>query len=181
MSEARYVALLRGINVGGKNLLPMQALAAMFVAAGCSEVVTYIQSGNVVFSASAKVKKALATAISKQIEADFGLRVPIVLRSTAEMIAVAEGNPFLLQGFVVETLYVSFLQEMPSGAALAGLDAQRSPGDQFEVVGGEIYMQLGNGAGNTKLTNAYFDSKLKTVSTSRNWRTVLKLVEMLAG
>lgn len=178
MALGRYVALLRGINVGGKNMLPMKELAAMFVAAGCSEVETYIQSGNVVFSASAGVTKGLDAKITKRIEEKFGWRVPVVMRSAAQMKMVVMENPFLKTGSEVELMYVYFLGAAPGVEMVAGLDAGRSPGDRFEVVGGEIYLELGNGMGNSKLTNAYFDSKLKTVSTARNWRTVLKLAEM---
>src|SRR5581483_3195326 len=91
----KYVALLRGINVGGKNLLPMKELAAMFERAGCSEVRTYIQSGNVVFAASASVVKTLAEKIGAQIEKQFGFRAPVVLRSADELRAAIRDNPYV--------------------------------------------------------------------------------------
>ncbi len=174
----RYVALLRGINVGGKNMLPMKDLAAMFVAAGCGDVATYIQSGNVVFSAEEKLAAGLGGVIAKRVEEWFGLRVPVVLRSAEELDAVIRGNPFLRDGAPEEMLHVCFLADLPSAQMIAGLDANRSAPDEFALVGREIYMRLPNGMARTKLTNAYFDSKLKTVSTMRNWRTVLKLAEM---
>jgi uncharacterized protein (DUF1697 family) len=177
---SRHVALLRGINVGGKNMLPMKELVAMFVKAGCGDVVTYIQSGNVVFRAEDKVIAGLGAGIAKQMEKRFRLRVPVVLRTTTEINAVIRGNPFLKAGVSEETLHVCFLADQPGKDLVAGLDAGRSVPDAFAVVGREIYMQLVNGMARTKLTNAYFDSKLKTVSTMRNWRTVLKLAEMLA-
>jgi uncharacterized protein (DUF1697 family) len=178
--SSTHVALLRGINVGGKNMLPMKDLAAMFVKAGCGDVVTYIQSGNVVFSAPDKVVAGLGGVITKQVEKRFDLRVPVVLRSAAEIGAVICGNPFLKAGASVELLHVCFLADLPGKDLAHGLDATRSAPDSFAVVGREIYMQLVNGVSGTKLTNAYFDSKLKTVSTMRNWRTVLKLAELLA-
>jgi uncharacterized protein (DUF1697 family) len=179
-ASSRYVALLRGINVGGKNMLPMKELAAMFVSAGCGDVATYIQSGNVVFNAVDKVVAGLGGRIAKQVEERFGMRVPVVLRSAAQIDAVIRGNPFLKVGVADETLHVCFLADQPGKDLVAGLDAGRSAPDIFAVVGREIYMQLVNGVSGTKLTNAYFDSKLKTVSTMRNWRTVLKLNEMLS-
>jgi uncharacterized protein (DUF1697 family) len=178
--SSRHVALLRGINVGGKNMLPMKELAAMFAKAGCADVTTYIQSGNVVFCAEDKVVEGLGAGIAKQVEARFGIRVPVVLRAAAEIDAVLRANPFLKAGASEETLHVCFLADRPGKDLVAGLDAGRSTPDAFAVVGREIYMQLVNGMARTKLTNAYFDSKLKTVSTMRNWRTVLKLAEMLA-
>jgi uncharacterized protein (DUF1697 family) len=178
--SSRHVALLRGINVGGKNMLPMKELAAMFAKAGCADVTTYIQSGNVVFCAEDKVVEGLGAGIAKQVEARFGIRVPVVLRAAVEIDAVLRANPFLKAGPSEETLHVCFLADRPGKDLVAGLDAGRSTPDAFAVVGREIYMQLVNGMARTKLTNAYFDSKLKTVSTMRNWRTVLKLAEMLA-
>jgi uncharacterized protein (DUF1697 family) len=178
--SSRHVALLRGINVGGKNMLPMKELAAMFAKAGCADVTTYIQSGNVVFCAEDKMVEGLGAGIAKQVEARFGIRVPVVLRAAAEIDAVLRANPFLKAGASEETLHVCFLADRPGKDLVAGLDAGRSTPDAFAVVGREIYMQLVNGMARTKLTNAYFDSKLKTVSTMRNWRTVLKLAEMLA-
>ena len=179
-ASSKHVALLRGINVGGKNMLPMKELSAMFGKAGCGDVVTYIQSGNVVFSAADKVVTGLDGRIAKQVEAQFGVRVPVVLRSAAEINAVIRRNPFLKTGASEEMLHVCFLADQPRKDLVAGLDAERSSPDVFAVVGREIYMQLVSGMARTKLTNAYFDSKLKTVSTMRNWRTVLKLAEMLA-
>jgi uncharacterized protein (DUF1697 family) len=179
--SSRHVALLRGINVGGKNMLPMKELAAMFVNAGCGDVTTYIQSGNVVFSAPDKVVAGLSRVIAKQVDERFGLRVPVVLRTSAEIYAVIRGNPLIKAGVKEETLHVCFLAERPGEDLVAGLDAGRSASDAYAVVGREIYMQLANGVSGTKLTNAYFDSKLKTVSTVRNWRTVLKLAELVKG
>jgi uncharacterized protein (DUF1697 family) len=176
----RYAALLRGINVGGKNMLPMKELAEIFVKSGCGAVTTYIQSGNVVFSAEEKVATGLGGLIAKRIEERFALKVPVVLRSNAELQAVIRGNPFLKAGAAEETLHVLFLADRPSADLVTVLDAARSAPDEFAVVGRDIYMKLVTGAAKTRLTNAYFDSKLKTVSTMRNWRTVLKLAEMMA-
>jgi uncharacterized protein (DUF1697 family) len=102
-----------------------------------------------------------------------------VLRTAAELEAVVQKNPFLVAGVGEEMLYVGFLADLPEADGIATLDGERSPPDRFAVVGREIYFQLVNGAARTKLTNAYFDSKLKTVSTMRNWRTVLKLAELM--
>ncbi len=178
--SSKHVALLRGINVGGRNMLPMKELAAMFAKAGCADVVTYIQSGNVVFHAPDKVVAGLGGVIAKQVEKQFDLRVPVILRSAAEINAAIRTNPFLKAGESDELLHLCFLAEQPGKDLVGGLDAARSTPDAFRVVGREIYMQLVKGVSGTKLTNAYFDSKLKTVSTMRNWRTVLKLAELLS-
>jgi uncharacterized protein (DUF1697 family) len=170
------LALLRGINVGGKNKLPMRDLNALFVEAGCENVRTFIQSGNVVFTANARVSKNLSGVISSAIEERFGLRVPVILRTAEQLRDVISNNPF---PHVENMLHVMFLADLPSEARAAALDPNRSSPDEFIVRGQEIYLHLPNGAGNSKLTNAWFDSKLSTVSTSRNWRTVNKLLEMM--
>ncbi len=171
----RYAALLRGINVGGKNKLPMNALAAMFTAAGCSGVVTYIQSGNVVFEAPSKLVKSLPLLIPAANAEQFGIRAPLTIRSAAEWEQVLLNKPF------PEVHGVAFLADLPSAKAVTSLDPNRSPGDRFELNGREIYMHLTAGFAKTKLTSAWMDSKLATVSTVRNWATVCKLSELLSG
>ena len=174
----RYVALLRGVNVGGKNRLAMTDFAQVLGAAGATEVRTYIQSGNAVFSASPGVVKALAQRVEKLIAERFSLRVPVVVRSAGDLAKVVSGNPFLKAGAAPETLHVCFLADAPDRGCVSALDPRRSPGDAFSVCEREVYLHLPNGVARTKLTNAHLDSKLGTTGTLRNWRTVLKLCEM---
>lgn len=171
----RYAALLRGINVGGKNKLPMKELAALFVGAGCANVQTYIQSGNVVFDAPVALAKGLSASIQQAIAERYGYRVPLIVRSGAELAKAVEGNPFLRRGAAEKELHVYFLADKP---AAAELDAKRSAPDEFVLRGREIYLRLPNGMGRSKLTNVYFDSTLKTVCTARNWATVLQLTAL---
>jgi uncharacterized protein (DUF1697 family) len=174
-----HVALLRGINVGGKNVVPMKDLAAVFADAGCRDVRTYIQSGNVVFRGPAPAR--LRGVLEARIERTFGLRVPVVLRTADELAAVTRSNPYLDDDPSTDALHVVFLADQPTDAAAASLDPKRSPPDTFTVMGREIYLRCPAGVGRSKLTNAYFDGKLSTVSTVRNWRTVLKLLELAGG
>lgn len=174
-----YVALLRGINVGGNNKLPMADLAAIFTDLGATNVRTYIQSGNVLFEAPARAASALPGAATAAIEARLGLRVPIVMRSASEFAAALEGNPFVERDTDTDHLYVAFLATAPSEARTAALDPARFSPDAFEVRGREIYLHFPNGAGRSKLTNDYFDRTLATTSTIRNWRTVEALASML--
>jgi uncharacterized protein (DUF1697 family) len=176
-----YVALLRGINVGGNNMLPMKDLAAMFTKAGCSEVQTYIQSGNVVFQADPEVAARIPDVIAKAIAGRSKMKIPVVVRTAGDLRRLADKNPFLRRGIDVDKLHVAFLADSPASAAVAALDPKRSPPDEFLVEGGEIYLHCPNGYGRTKLSNAYFDAKLGTTSTVRNWRTVLKLLELSGG
>ncbi len=175
------VALLRGINVGGKNRLPMKELAALFVDAGCEDVRTYIQSGNVVFRAGPTGGEEIASVISASILEHFGYRVPVVTRTAREFQEIVRANPFLDAGAETDKLHVMFLAELPDSASVEALDPERSPGDEFAVMGGEIYLHCPNGVARSKLTNSYFDSRLSTTSTSRNWRTTLKLLDLATG
>jgi uncharacterized protein (DUF1697 family) len=178
---SRYVALMRGVNVGGKNMLPMKELAAMFAKARCEDVTTYIQSGNVIFSAGGGVARELAELMALQVEERFGFRVPVILRTAAELKETIENNPFLKAGVPKDMLHVYFLAGVPKAEDVAALDPARSAPDEFVVVGRDVFARLPNGTARTKLTNAYFDSKLRTVSTVRNWRTVLKLAELITS
>jgi uncharacterized protein (DUF1697 family) len=176
-----HVALLRGINVGGKNLVPMAELAALFTDAGCAAVRTYIQSGNVVFEPPQEARGDLAALLAQRIEARFRFAVPVVLRAAEALDRVLGDNPFLAEGADTQLLHVMFLAGEPAPAAVARLDPERSPPDRFVVSGSEIYLICPNGLARTKLTNAYFDRTLATTSTVRNWRTVGKLLEMARG
>jgi uncharacterized protein (DUF1697 family) len=173
-----WVALLRGINMGGKNLLPMTDLARLFEEAGCAGVRTYIQSGNVLFTASRARAEKLPGLIASGIADRFGYRIPVLLRTAADLGETIGNNPFLQAGAPQNWLHVLFLANQPDAGRVATLDPLRSPPDAYAVRGREIYLQCPNGAGSTKLTNAYFDSRLATISTGRNWRTVLKLFEL---
>jgi uncharacterized protein (DUF1697 family) len=174
----RHLGLLRGINVGGNNLLPMKDLAALFTEAGCKDVATYIQSGNVVFTAEPALAAKLPALVAAGILASHGIKAPVLVRSADELRAVLLGNPYPGDEAM---LHVMFLADRPDPAKVAALDPAVSPGDSYTVAGREIYLRLPNGVARTKLTNAWFDARLATVSTGRNWRTVAKLCELVEG
>jgi len=177
---ATHIALLRGINVGGKNPLPMKALAEEFVAAGCEDVRTFIQSGNVIFGAPADSDESrLSRLLCERLVKRFSYTAPLVLRTTEELHAAIANNPYPALGAPEETLHVMFLTATPDADAVKKLDPDRSPGDEYQVIGREIYLHLPNGMARTKLTNAYFDTKLGVTSTARNWRTTTKLLELM--
>ena len=173
-----FVALLRGVNVGGTNMLPMRDLVVLVEKAGGSAVRTYIQSGNVVFRGPKATGAQWPARIAGAIEKRFGLAVPVVMRTAAELAKVARGNPFLAAGAGPDRLYVAFLADRPAAAAAAALDPNRSPPDAFAVVGREVFLHLPNGGGRSKLTNDYLERQLATTSTIRNWRTVLALLDL---
>ncbi len=175
------IALLRGINVGGKNRLPMKELAAMFVDVGCEDVRTYIQSGNVLFRVEPTLGEDIPSLISTSILSRFGYRVPVVTRTAREFQEIVQSNPFVEAGAEADKLHVVFLAELPDEEHVESLDPNRSPPDEFAALGREVYLHCPNGLARTKLTNSYFDSRLSTTSTIRNWRTALRLLEMATG
>ena len=121
------VALLRGINVGGKNRLPMKDLAAMFVDLGCDDVRTYIQSGNVLFRMSPTLGEDISSLISSSILSRFGYRVPVATRSAQDLQEIEQANPFLEAGAETDKLHIAFLADLPDSAHVESLDPNRSP------------------------------------------------------
>jgi uncharacterized protein (DUF1697 family) len=143
---------------------------------GLEDVVTYIQSGNVVFRSNDK--DTVAAKIEKRIKAKYDLRVAVILRTLPELERIAKANPFGRAD--TSKIHVLFLADRPKASATKQLDPERSPPDEFAVKGREVYLHLPKGAGRTKLTLDYFERRLGVAGTHRNWNTLLKLIE-LAG
>ncbi len=179
-AEGIFAALLRGVNVGGKNTIPMGELCELFTGLGHADVVSYIQSGNVVFRSAEPEAARVASALEAAIESRFGLPVSVLLRTPSELQEVVSGNPFLPR---TETskLHAVFLSGRPEKAAAEALDPDRSPGDEFSLAGSTIYLRYPNGSGRSKLTLDYFERRLGLAGTARNWNTVMKLVELTHG
>jgi uncharacterized protein (DUF1697 family) len=173
-----FVALLRGINVGGKNKLAMSELKRSLSSLGLENVVTYIQSGNVVFRSPGGAARDIAGDIEQRIAEDFAVGVTVLLRTPAELRAIARSNPFLRGEADLSKLHVVFLSARPAANAVAGLDPERSSPDEFSVRGREIYLQLPNGSGRSKLTIDYFERRLGVAATARNWNTLVKLIAL---
>ena len=171
-----YVALLRGINVGGSNKVPMADLRVMFAANGFADAQTYIQSGNVVFSATA-TEAALVHTLEDAVAKTFSLQIPVLVRSKAQLAAVLAADPF---AEAVSTMaHVAFLSAKPPAKAIAGLDPDRSPPDVFMVAGREVYLHYPNGSGRSKLTGDYLERVLGVRVTVRNRNTVFKLLSLM--
>jgi uncharacterized protein (DUF1697 family) len=175
-----FVALLRGINLGARNKVPMPELKLEFESLGFEDVLTYIQSGNVVFRSSSGGAKQTAARIEQRIANVFGLDITVVLRTPAELKSIAGSNPFLSRETDLSKLHAVFLNGRPMAKAIAQLDPERSRPDEFSVRGREIYLHLPKGSGRSKLTLDHFERRLGIDATARNWKTVLKLLE-LAG
>jgi uncharacterized protein (DUF1697 family) len=170
--------MLRGINVGGRNKVAMADLRALFVELGHDPVVTYVQSGNVVFGTPSRRPAELAQAIEDAIAGELGLEVTVLLRSRAELVKVASGNPFLAAGADPTKLHVTFLGAAPDRARAGAVEAPPGSPDDFRVAGREVYLHCPAGYGRTKLDNTFWERRLGVRATTRNWTTVTKLLEL---
>ena len=172
-----FAALLRAVNVGGANKVPMAELREALTKAGYRDVATYIQSGNVVLSHAKKTDDDVARDVKRVIAKEWGHDVGVVVRSHAELAAIAKkGHGY---GEVPPNrVHVVFLSGAPTKAAIAALDPNRSPPDVYEVRGQELYWHTPDGAGKSKVSMDWLERKLGVVGTARNWNTVLKLEEM---
>jgi uncharacterized protein (DUF1697 family) len=174
----RNALLLRGVNVGTKNSLPMAELSAMLAKLGCTDVRTYVQSGNAVFGTKLG-EAALTKAIEHALEAYMGRPIATTLRTIGEMKAIVDGNPFAKVATNPAYLCVTFLSHAPAKAEVAPLHAGDWKPELFKVTGREIYTWHPNGQGRSPLAAALDKLPLRGAVTRRNWNTVLKLLEML--
>jgi len=173
-----HLALLRGINVSGQKLLKMEDLRKLLGDAGFKNVRTYIQSGNV-FVESSHPDTKVAQEIKSLIAAKYGFDVGILMLWQEKLQSAVDGNPFLReQSPDPKKNYVAFLSEKPSAENIKRLEAFDFGADRWILKGEILYLRYDQGAGTTKLTNAAIENKLKVTSTSRNWNTTLKLLEM---
>ena len=173
----QWIALFRGINVGGHHRLPMQDLSALLAGQGCEDVATYIQSGNVVFRHRETDAKKLSQNICRQIDNQFGFSPDIFLMSVDELADSATRNPFEAAVENPKSLHVSFLSDVAVNADIEGLEALRADGEDYRLIGKVFYLHAPNGIGRSKLA-AKTEKLLGVTATARNWRTVSKLLEM---
>src|SRR5258708_19554283 len=157
----------------------MPELADVFAKAGCQDVRTYIQSGNVIFEAIREVSVRLPELITKEIQKRFGHKVPVMLRTTREMREVIRENPFLEEGAAEEVLHVMFLADLPQPGAVKSLDPGRSPPNRFNVRGKEVYLLFPEGFARTNLPTSYFHSTLRPLVTLTRCRPVTNLPQLL--
>ncbi|NNG04989.1 MAG: DUF1697 domain-containing protein [Inquilinus sp.] len=172
-----WIALLRGINVGGRNALPMPALVDRFEGLGLSRVRTHIQSGNAVFHGPDDEPAALATRIADAIETGHGFRPRVMLLTADELEGAVIGNPFPDAEAEPNKLHLFFL-ERPAGAAdRAGLDAAATASERYVLAERVLYLHAPDGFGRSKLAERA-ERLLGVPVTARNWRTVHALADM---
>ncbi|SNY24492.1 DUF1697 domain-containing protein [Paractinoplanes atraurantiacus] len=176
---ATYVALLRGINVAGNTRVSMDGLRKVFADLGHEDVKTYLQTGNIVFTAGGKAAQ-IAAELEKKVAADLGVSPTVLLRTVAEMSAVLDANPYLDDESDHTKLHVTFLAEKPDAKHRDALTRPDGETAEFQLRGREVFLHCPNGYGRTKLNNSFIEKKLGVRATTRNWKTVAKLCE-LAG
>ncbi|MEX2599610.1 MAG: DUF1697 domain-containing protein [Dehalococcoidia bacterium] len=176
----RTVAMLRGINVGGRNKVAMSQLRELFARVGFLNTETYLQSGNVVFDSGTKDITRIGEELQRELQETLGLPLMVLIRTAHELDELVRGNPFLLREHVdPSALHVTFLAASPTPGSLAAIPPGLDDGeDQWSAEGANVYVYCPNGYGRTKLNNGLFERKLKTVATTRNWKTVLALRDM---
>ncbi|MBX3232443.1 MAG: DUF1697 domain-containing protein [Labilithrix sp.] len=175
---ARYALLLRGVNVGTKNTLPMAELRKMLAAIGCTDVSTYLQSGNAVFETKLR-PTPLAKALAPALDRYMGRPIATTLRTEAELAAIVAGNPFADVMTEPKYLCVTFLEEPPAKEALAPLRSQDFAPERFHVAGREIYTWYPNGQARSALAVALAKVPARGAVTTRNWNTVTKLLSLV--
>ncbi len=176
--SVKYVVLLRGINVGGHNRIKMAELKQQLIASGLENVATYIQSGNIVLS-TRETAAEVGDQVTAIIEKHWGFNIPVVVRDESSIKKVVQGNPFSDKDLA--KLHVLFLgRKVTKREVVKHLDDLAVNGEQFEPKGDCLYLYCPNGVARSKLTNVQMEKRLKTVTTARNWKTTLKLQEMLS-
>ena len=178
MSEV--VLLLRGINVGGRHVLPMKELVRMLEDLGCRDVRTYIQSGNVVLEAPAEVRRTLGRDVQVAIEESKGFRPELMVLRGADVKRAMDRNPFPEGEAEPKTLHVGFCATAPKGIDEDALAAVADPSERFAVDGKVVYLHCPAGLGRSKLAAA-FERALGVPMTLRNWRTMMRISELLGA
>lgn len=173
----KYVAFLRGINVGGHNKIKMETLREMFAALGYKNVKTYINSGNVIFETIEADDNALAAKVEQAIQAEFSLNIKVMVRTISEIKGIIKNNPFDGQFTNDKDLHVLFLDEELPEDKRQLLLSNNNENEQFAVRNREIFCLLRVGVLDSLLGKDYVGKKLKTPATARNWRTVNKIAE----
>jgi uncharacterized protein (DUF1697 family) len=177
-----HIALLRGINVGGKAIVPMADLKKLFEALGLSDVKTLLQSGNVIFKSKSATGAKLEAMLEKEIEKKFGRPVDCIVRTDKEWSAIIKANPFPKEAVDDPShCVVMCLKDAPDAKAVIALKEAIPDREYFQSQGKELYLVYLDGIGTSKLTNVLIEKKLGTRGTARNWNTAQKIAALFAA
>jgi uncharacterized protein (DUF1697 family) len=180
MATNTWIALFRGINVGGNNVLPMKSLPALLETCGCRGVQTYIQSGNVVFRSAPGDARTLARRIAEAVQASRGFQPRVIVLPRKELDRAIAASPFSEAEAEPKSVHLFFLSGPPQKSGLARLKALQAKSEAFELKGRVFYLHTPAGFGDSKLAAA-IERALGVDATARNWRTCLKLRELAAA
>ncbi len=174
-----YIALLRGINVGGGKAIRMPELLMAFEGLGFKKVVTYVQSGNVVFEGGDYDPKKIALLVENAIKHKFGFKIKVIIRTAGELEKIVSGNPLLKHPEIeFDKLHITFLANMPDERLVLKLHMPKKKNEQYTISGREVYLHCPDGYGKTRLNNQAFEKKLAMPATTRNWKTINALLEI---
>ncbi|NQY12187.1 MAG: DUF1697 domain-containing protein [Flavobacteriales bacterium] len=176
----RFIAILRGINVSGQKKIVMAELRELLVELNFENIETYIQSGNILFESKESDSDQLASSIHNIILKHYGFEVPVIVRKGNDYVEIQKETPFLKRNdsLDIKLLHVTFLKETPSAEKLNAIKELNYSPDEFDIIGNEVYLYCPGGYGKTKLSNAFFESKLKVPATTRNWKTITHLAKL---
>lgn len=174
-----YISLLRGINVSGQKLIKMGDLKSMCESLGFEQVITYIQSGNVIFTGKPLLTEQVADLMSGQISKQFGFDVPVISLTIEALQAVLRNNPFVCDSAKQSAfMHVTFLKSAPADFDLSEIQGKRLPEEEIVISEKAVYLYCPGGYGKTKLTNTFLEAKLKVAATTRSWKTVQELEQL---
>lgn len=171
-----YITLLRGINVSGKNSLKMDDLKYLCTQIGLTNVATYIQSGNIIFTSDLDLE-IINTKIQESILTQFGFEIPAITILLNQFEDILNQNPFN-EPAELSQLYITYLHSTPDIVLFEQIEKKKAGEEKIQLKNSVVYINVPNGYGKTKLTNALIESKLKMTATTRNWRTSLKILEI---
>jgi len=171
-----YIVLLRGINVSGKNILKMDALKTVLLEANFQNCTTYIQSGNIVFRTPILSPKTIQNTIKILLKENFNMDIPILVLKPERLVQLNIDNPFSSEA--PKEIYFTLLSRLPEQEKLNLLTETSSKEDSFFIKNDHIYVHSPGGYGKTKFNNNFFEKKLDTTATTRNWKTIQKLIEI---
>lgn len=175
----KYAAFLRGINVSGQNRIKMAALKELFEKNGCENVTTCLQSGNVVFDTKQTDASAIETRLEVSIKKDLGLDIKVVVRSLKYVSKIVANNPFLTTKYDREFLHATMMKHPVKAIDTKSIDEKKEKKEAYAVSGDCVYLYCPNGYGRTKLNNASWEKWCGDIGTTRSWKTVLAIKDMM--
>ncbi|MFV2060760.1 MAG: DUF1697 domain-containing protein [Gammaproteobacteria bacterium] len=176
----KYISLLRGVNVSGKNKIKMPELKFLYESLDLKNVETYIQSGNVIFETKDKSISNIKSLIENTIKNKFKFKVPVEIRTKLDLKNIIKNNPFGTIDLENEgtKVLVTFLATKPNKDKITDLNKYVKLPEKLNIKGKEVYLYCPNGYGKSKLSNTFIEKKLEVAATTRNWKSVVKLYEL---